>query len=112
MGRQKDSGGKFVRHHGVTRQDVLVHNVSVFQRLNPLEDDEQETVKLLYVSTSSLRKLADVSVSQPTLPDDTDDEVRHLALTWFPPSPSPLPSRLAPPPCPPDLPLDKAASHT
>ena len=95
MGRQKDSGGKFVRHHGVTRRDILVHNVSVFQRLNPSVDDEQETVKLLYVSTQSLRKLADVSVSQPNLLDDTDDEVRHLAPSLLPSPPSPLPSRLA-----------------
>ena len=61
------SGGKFIRHAQVARRDILVYNVSVFERrVHP--SVEGEPSKRLYVSVDSLRRLASKSVSQPPIP--------------------------------------------
>ena len=64
----KDSkSSKFLRHFHVKRADILVYNVQVFELPAP---DDHPTAKLVYVATSSLRKLAAVSTAQPDIPEE------------------------------------------
>ena len=67
--KDKKSGAQFVRRRGVTREDVLVYDVNVFETAPEKESDDPR--KRLRVALDSLRALSRVSTAQPAISDAT-----------------------------------------
>ena len=64
--KDKKSGLKYVRHQHVTRADILVYNVGIFETDAPAGDPKKKQQR---VSLESLRRLAEVSNAQPAVTD-------------------------------------------
>ena len=67
--KDKKSGAQFVRRRGVTREDVLVYDVNVFETAP--EKDAEDPRKRLRVALDSLRALSLVCTAQPAISDVT-----------------------------------------
>ena len=65
----KKSGGQLVRRQQVTREDILVYDVQVFETTP--ETDAADPRKRLRVAVRSLRALAQVSTAQPSFSDES-----------------------------------------
>ena len=65
--KDKKSGLKYVRHQHLTRAEILVYNVEIFETDAPAGDLRKKQQR---VSLESLRRLAEVSNAQPAVSDD------------------------------------------
>ena len=65
--KDRKSGDKFVRHHGRTREDVVVYDVGIFETAAP---DGYDKKKLMHVTVDSLRRLARARPMYVCLPDE------------------------------------------
>ena len=65
--KDKKSGAQYMRRRGVTRDDILVYDVSVFETAP--EKGAADPRKRLRVALESLRALALVSTAQPAISD-------------------------------------------
>ena len=70
--QDKKSGNKYVRQLRVTRADILVYNVQIFE---PPAPAGHPTKKLLRVKAESLRALAEVSSEQPHVSSEGDADL-------------------------------------